>query len=768
MYIYKIIQAALKNLNTSKVKFFVLTVFFVNLFWAFTIMSKSFYEINLDAIFNRGCYDSFFKTLLTNIVSFNWVYLVVWFINIVYSVIIICFGGFYNLYSNSFDSFSVMRIVPVYYNGSLSDVRTFWSVAGAQINSLNFDGFKKVFVFLCPITITNHIKSLFEGFNLYNSLGTIYTQDTTNLRFTSETFFLLLGFSMFIGSSILSFALMSYLGLYGVFIFNLITILFFWVATLCEVQEFIINNKVVSVVVGKWFTLWGHVTINFEIYIDSLSYSYLLLTLTIAVFVFIYTFSYFRYEPNVERLLLFINLFVISMILLVLAGNLFVLFLGWELIGLTSFFLINFWSTRVATLKSAFKAMTFNKLSDVSILIYLISTYLVTQEHNIQVILLQATRYQNFTIHFWNYEVSYIEFVCFFMLVAAFIKSAQIGTHIWLPDSMEAPVPASALIHSATLVSAGVFLILRFNAIFELSVYSKYIILYVGSFTAFFGGWCAIYQSDVKKILAYSTLSHCGFLIASCSVKVPEVTLFYLYVHGFFKACVFLCSGNVIRFSNNYQDVRRMGMYWKYLPFEVFITFVCLFNLAGAPFGLGFFIKHALISSFRHDSSSVVLVTFLLVTAAMSGIFYSAKILYYVFFDFKKAKKYTYSHYNNLDHKSNFFSTSTLAANISILGLFITGYIISIYINFNLMSCFSIAEYADLLSNESITFYNYSWPYKSFLNLSATINWFFIQLFLILCVSTWRNTFSSHNIIDTFLALISTIIIGYLLLLIVV
>lgn len=455
------------------------------------------------------------------------------------------------------------------------------------------------------------------------------------------------------------------------------------------------------------------------------------------------------------------------MILLVLAGNLFVLFLGWELIGLTSFFLINFWSTRIGTLKSAFKAMTFNKVSDVSMLIYLISTYLVTQEHNIQVILLQVVRYQNLTIHFWNYEVSYIEFICFFMLIAAFVKSAQIGTHIWLPDSMEAPVPASALIHSATLVSAGVFLILRFNTIFELSVYSKYVILYVGSFTAFFGGWCAIYQSDVKKILAYSTLSHCGFLIASCSVKVPEVTLFYLYVHGFFKACVFLCVGNVIRFSNNYQDVRRMGMYWKYLPFEVYITFICLFNLAGAPFGLGFFIKHALISSFRHDAISVLTITFLLVTAAMSGIFYSAKILYYVFFDFKKAKKYTYSHYNSEDHKSKFFSATTLASNISILGLLLSGYLISMYINFNLMSLFSIAEYADLLSNESITFYNYSWPCKSFLNLSSIINWFFIQLFLILCVSTWRNTFSSNNIIDTFIFILSQIVISYLLILII-
>jgi NADH:ubiquinone oxidoreductase subunit 5 (subunit L)/multisubunit Na+/H+ antiporter MnhA subunit len=124
---------------------------------------------------------------------------------------------------------------------------------------------------------------------------------------------------------------------------------------------------------------------------------------------------------------------------------------------------------------------------------------------------------------------------------------------------MEAPVPASALIHSATLVSAGVYLVLRFSPLFELSLYAHYLLTIVGSFTAFFGGWCAIFQSDAKRILAYSTLSHCGFLMAACAVKVPELTMFYLYVHGFFKAAVFLCVGNIIRFSYNYQDFRRMG-----------------------------------------------------------------------------------------------------------------------------------------------------------------------------------------------------------------
>jgi NADH:ubiquinone oxidoreductase subunit 5 (subunit L)/multisubunit Na+/H+ antiporter MnhA subunit len=159
---------------------------------------------------------------------------------------------------------------------------------------------------------------------------------------------------------------------------------------------------------------------------------------------------------------------------------------------------------------------------------------------------------------------------------------------------MEAPVPASSLIHSATLVSAGIFLILRFYPIFEYSYYAFIILPVMGSLTAAYGGLIAAFQSDIKRILAYSTISHCGFLMLLCSYNVNEFVVLYLYVHGFFKASVFMCVGNVIRISKNYQDFRRMGLYYKYIPFECFCAFVCLLNLAGLPFTLGFFIKHLL------------------------------------------------------------------------------------------------------------------------------------------------------------------------------
>lgn len=213
---------------------------------------------------------------------------------------------------------------------------------------------------------------------------------------------------------------------------------------------------------------------------------------------------------------------------------------------------------------------------------------------------------------------------------------------------MEAPVPASALIHSATLVSAGLFLLLRFNNLFELSNYTIFLVGLISALTSLYGGLSAMFQSDIKRILAYSTISHCGFLIVSFFFFSTEVTIFYLYVHGFFKAGVFLCVGNVIRFSNSYQDFRRMGGFAKYLPSDCFFISVGLFNLGGLPLSIGFYMKHSLLTVLQQNSyfNSFILTTCLF--GALTGLFYSYKLLDYVFFDFKKTKKYIYYRYNRV------------------------------------------------------------------------------------------------------------------------
>jgi NADH:ubiquinone oxidoreductase subunit 5 (subunit L)/multisubunit Na+/H+ antiporter MnhA subunit len=242
---------------------------------------------------------------------------------------------------------------------------------------------------------------------------------------------------------------------------------------------------------------------------------------------------------------------------------------------------------------------------------------------------------------------------------------------------MEAPVPASALIHSATLVSAGIYLLLRLSPVFQLSQFAFYVIPTVGAITAAFGGVCAAYQSDIKKILAYSTISHCGFLMVSFTTGYIEYTLLYLYVHGFFKAAVFLCVGNIIRFSRNYQDFRRMGLYYKYLPFECVCSFVCLINLSGLPFTLGFYIKHILIIGLPDVLLTIIYV--LVTIGALSGVVYSFRLFYNVFFDFKKAKKPIYLDVLQENLKSKFYSNTSLASSLSILGIILFSYIIIIY-----------------------------------------------------------------------------------------
>ena len=211
---------------------------------------------------------------------------------------------------------------------------------------------------------------------------------------------------------------------------------------------------------------------------------------------------------------------------------------------------------------------------------------------------------------------------------------------------MEAPVPASSLIHSATLVSAGIFMILRFYPIFELSFYSFFLLPIIGSLTAAYGGIVGAFQSDVKRILAYSTISHCGFLMLLTSFSINEYVILYLYIHGFFKASVFMCIGNIIRISKNYQDFRKMGLFFKYLPFEFYLVFICLFNLAGLPFSLGFYIKHLVFLAFNNYFYFYSFIFFNTFIGALSGLFYSYRIFYYTFFDFKKGNKLIYHNLN--------------------------------------------------------------------------------------------------------------------------
>jgi NADH:ubiquinone oxidoreductase subunit 5 (subunit L)/multisubunit Na+/H+ antiporter MnhA subunit len=289
---------------------------------------------------------------------------------------------------------------------------------------------------------------------------------------------------------------------------------------------------------------------------------------------------------------------------------------------------------------------------------------------------------------------------------------------------MEAPVPASSLIHSATLVSAGIFLILRFYPLFEASYYAFFILPLIGSLTAAYGGVVGAYQSDIKRILAYSTISHCGFLMLLTAFFMNEYVVLYLYIHGFFKASVFMCVGNVIRISKNYQDFRRMGSFFKYLPFECFMTFVCLSNLAGLPFSLGFYIKHLIFLGYQSYFYFYFFIFFNTFVGAISGLFYSYRIFYYVFFDFKKAKKPIYSALNRDNLFSYYYTNTSFLSNLSIFSLVITSYIISFYFFTSILSSsFVLSDFYNYgTSSNFYTYFNHTYTGTLF-NFSY-LNWF--------------------------------------------
>lgn len=546
------------------------------------------------------------------------------------------------------------------------------------------------------ININIYVLSLF-AFYYWTSRNTIALFDfDLNYLFFFEKFTILLSklspvsynfFTLFwlnfILCTIVSISFYTSLGLNGLFFLNGLGLILFWLSLLISFNKFIVYGYEYTFILGDFSILSNCHNLTISFFIDKVSYSFAFLTTSIAVFVYLFSFCYFRYEPNIERLVTLLLLFVNSMILLVFSGNLIMLFLGWELIGITSFFLINFWSMRVSTLKSAFKALVFNRFSDSFILIAIVLVYNIFNTTDIVTICNSVYLYNNtfMDLSLFNFKlkIRIIEIICWFFMLAAFIKSAQIGFHLWLPDSMEAPAPASALIHSATLVSAGIFLILRLSPFFELSNCGQNIIPVIGAITSFYGGVVSSAQTDLKRILAYSTISHCGFMMLLASTFNVDLTLLYLYIHGFFKALLFLASGNIMRFFKS-QDFRYMGGAYKYLPLECMICIFSFWHLSGGPFSYGYISKHYIITSLTGNNITSIFIYTNLLLSILSSIIYSYRFIYFVFFDFKKSKKSIYNSYSSLQLSSLHFSISTRAGILIIFINYIFVLIASSYV----------------------------------------------------------------------------------------
>lgn len=380
--------------------------------------------------------------------------------------------------------------------------------------------------------------------------------------------------------------------------------------------------------VGAFFS--NVIPFSWTISINVLSYLFSFLVVIIGFSTNIYTLNYFRGEADENLFVFWLNAFIASMLCLVFASNFYTLFLGWELIGLTSFFLINFWHTRRGTNKSSFKAFSFNLISDVFLLTTLVCFYKAGNTTDCSAII-YLTMWERFL------DSALVQFGLLTLVGCAGIKSVQIGGHLWLPDSMEAPVPASSLIHSATLVSAGIFLIAKFQILFFMNNWVT-TLMFIGALTACYGGIVAAAQTDLKKLLAYSTMSHCGFLWILASLGHLYVLGFYLFLHGLFKAATFYCAGSFIRAYGS-QDSRWMGGGSHYLRLDTFLLLVCGANLGGLPFTVGFFFKTFFFKIFLLYNFGFLAIGFIFV-GLLTSILYFFRLTFYALYDFYKNVKF--------------------------------------------------------------------------------------------------------------------------------
>ena len=358
--------------------------------------------------------------------------------------------------------------------------------------------------------------------------------------------------------------------------------------------EVIINQYEENIVIATWINS-GSLEVNWSMKIDSLSAVMLVVVTFVSALVHIYSIGYMSHDPHKPRFMAFLSLFTFAMLMLVTADNFIQLFFGWEGVGLCSYFLIGFWFKKESANAAAIKAFVVNRVGDFGFALGIFLIFYLFGTVNYSEVFEQIPTIVNQKLIFLGIEVNAIDLISLLLFVGAMGKSAQILLHTWLPDAMEGPTPVSALIHAATMVTAGVFLVVRCSPIYEYSELALNIITIVGMSTAFFAASIALVQTDIKKIIAYSTCSQLGYMFFAAGVGAYNVAMFHLFTHAFFKALLFLGSGSVIHAFKNEQNINKMGGVWKKLPYTYVLMIIGTLALTGFPLLSGFYSKDAII-----------------------------------------------------------------------------------------------------------------------------------------------------------------------------
>jgi NADH-quinone oxidoreductase subunit L len=380
---------------------------------------------------------------------------------------------------------------------------------------------------------------------------------------------------------------------------HVVTILGVLVAFVCSVLVFQ-DVQAGNTFNGTWYT-WlvaGDVKMEIGFLVDSLTATMLLVVTFVSLMVHIYTIGYMSEDPGYQRFFSYISLFTFAMLMLVMSNNFLQLFFGWEAVGLVSYLLIGFWYTRPTAIFANLKAFLVNRVGDFGFIlgIGLVLAHFGSLDY--ATVFAAAPAKAATTISIWgDAQWSLMTVTCILLFVGAMGKSAQFPLHVWLPDSMEGPTPISALIHAATMVTAGIFMVARMSPLFELSETALSFVLVIGAITALFMGFLGIVQNDIKRVVAYSTLSQLGYMTVALGASAYSVAIFHLMTHAFFKALLFLAAGSVIIGMHHDQDIRHMGGLRKYMPITWLTSLVGSLALIGTPFLSGFYSKDSIIEA---------------------------------------------------------------------------------------------------------------------------------------------------------------------------
>jgi NADH-quinone oxidoreductase subunit L len=391
------------------------------------------------------------------------------------------------------------------------------------------------------------------------------------------------------------------------------------------------NNTYGNYKIFEWINS-GNFVANWSINFDPLSSIMLVVVTLISALVHIYSIGYMSHDPHKPRFMSYLSLFTFSMLVLVVSDNFLQLFFGWEGVGLCSYLLIGFWYKKETANNAAIKAFIVNRIGDFGLAIGIFLIFFYFGTINFEEVFNLAPQFINKNLVFFGLEVSLITLICLFLFVGAMGKSAQFLLHTWLPDAMEGPTPVSALIHAATMVTAGVFLVVRCSPLFEYSQTALNLVTIVGMITAIFAASVALVQNDIKKIVAYSTCSQLGYMFFAAGVGAYHVAMFHLFTHAFFKALLFLGSGSVIHAFKDEQDIRNMGGVRKKLPYTYIFMLLGTLALTGFPFLSGFYSKDAIIefAYLRNSSLGNYAVTIGIFTAFLTSI-YSWRLFFKTF-----------------------------------------------------------------------------------------------------------------------------------------